>query len=194
MDQTASPSARPADPVPTPGSRYARARRRWKTVPLPIRIVGYVLLALFIAWLVLFITKGRFLKGPFQSIASRSLQRDVQVGGDFQLYFAPINIKFLAQDMRIANPAWAGRQPFFHARLIDTRISLVSLLFQDKKRARWLNLRDAAVDLQWSPDGTRNTWTFGDPNARGEPMEMPVITRANITGTNISMDGGWTAE
>ncbi|MBB6124260.1 hypothetical protein FHS92_001989 [Sphingobium subterraneum] len=154
-------------------------------MPLPIRIVTYVLLALFIIWLVLFLTKGRFLKGPFQSIASRSLQRDVKVGGDFQLYFAPVNIKFLAEDMRIANPAWVGRQPFFYAKLIDTRISLISLIFQDKKRARWLNLRDAEVDLQWSRDGKRNNWTFGDPNAKGKPMEMPVITRASITGTNI---------
>ena len=38
------------------------------------------------------------------------------------------------------------------------------------------------------PNGTskrRNTWTFGDPNAKGEPFQLPVIQRAIVTGTQV---------
>jgi AsmA family protein len=173
-----------------PGEDPPAQRRGWKRVPTQIRIVTYMLLALCIVWLVLFITKGRFLRHPFETIASKSLQREVTIGGDFQLYFDPVNVKFYAENMTIANPAWVAseggmRRPFFHARLIDTRISLIPLIFADRKRARWLNLRDSAVDLQWSGDGKRNTWTFGDPDAKGEPFQLPIISRADVIGTNI---------
>ena len=57
-----------------------------------------VLLTLFLVWLILFITKGRFLKGPFeQHRQQHDRARGAASAGDFQLYFAPIDIKFLAE-------------------------------------------------------------------------------------------------
>src|SRR5690606_27760215 len=84
------------------------ARRAWtpewlQQRPRPVRIaaraVAIFLLVLFALWLVLFITKGRFLKRPFESVASSMLEREVAVGGDFNLYFAPFNVRFMAEDM-----------------------------------------------------------------------------------------------
>jgi hypothetical protein len=37
-----------------------------------------------------------------------------------------------------------------------------------------------------TPNGSqdkRNTWTFGDPNVKGEPFKFPIIGRANVTDT-----------
>src|SRR5690606_103786 len=95
-------------------------QRRPKPLRIAIRAAAIFLLTLFLIWLILFITKGRFLKGPFESVASSMLEREVSVGGDFNLYFDPIDIHFLAENMRISNPEWARGDNFFSARLIDT--------------------------------------------------------------------------
>lgn len=181
--EEAQPTA-PVAVVPEDG-RAARWRARWRKVPLLVRILAYVVLALFILWLILFVTKGRFLKGPFERIVGGQIERKVEVGGDFQLYFAPLTIKLRAEDMRVANVAWASRPDFFRASLIDTRIAPLSLIFGKRARAHWLELRDAAVDLEWSRDHKSNTWTFGDPNKKGEPLTLPLIRRALLTGTTL---------
>ena len=146
-------------------------QRRPKPLRIAIRAVAIFVLTLFLIWLVLFITKGRFLKGPFESIASSALEREVTVGGDFNLYFAPIDIKFLAEDMRISNPDWARSDDFFTAGLIDLRIRTFATLF-GKDRVRTLILRDSDIALEWDETGERNTWTFGE--AKAEPLTLPV--------------------
>ncbi|WP_238474016.1 AsmA family protein [Altericroceibacterium spongiae] len=156
--------------------------------PRPMRIaaraVAIFVLVLFTIWLVLFITKGRFLKHPFESIASSIMERDVTVKGDFNLYFAPFNVKFLAENMRVTNPEWAGKDDFFAARLIDMRISTLPLLI-GQRNIRSLVLDKGTVDLEWDKERARNSWTFGDPDAAAEPFQLPAIERAAITGTTI---------
>jgi uncharacterized protein involved in outer membrane biogenesis len=144
-------------------------------------VIGLILLA----WAILFITKGRFLKPYFEKIASDQTARDVKVAGDFQLYLNPINIKFRAEGMTISNPKWARKKNFFESRLIDTDIATVPLLFGDN-RLNWLNLLQGNVDLEWSADGKSNTWTLGDPTKPAKPLEMPLIRRAFVAGTHIS--------
>ena len=178
----------PASGAPHPrGTRHyvRRAREGWRRLPLPARILLWIIGIFFALWLILFITKGRFLKHPFERIVSRRLERPVRVGGDFQLYFDPVTIKFRARQMVIANTRWASRPAFFRADLIDSRIAPLSLLFGDRYRLRWLELRNAAVDLEWSRDGRSNTWTFGDPLRKGEPLNLPLIRRAALTGTTL---------
>ncbi|MEV5023237.1 AsmA family protein [Sphingobium sp. LMA1-1-1.1] len=178
----------PASGAPHPrGTRHyvRRAREGWRRLPLPARILLWIIGIFFALWLILFITKGRFLKHPFERIVSSRLERPVRVGGDFQLYFDPVTIKFRARQMVIANTRWASRPAFFRADLIDSRIAPLSLLFGDRYRLRWLELRNAAVDLEWSRDGRNNTWTFGDPLRKGEPLNLPLIRRAALTGTTL---------
>ena len=182
----------PAKTAPAPdgaaggvGHYWSTARQKWRKVPLPLRIIAYIVGVLFLLWLILFITKGRFLKHPFERFLTSRLERPVNVAGDFQLYFAPITIKFRAEGMSIANTPWASRPHFFYSDLIDTRIAPLSLIFGDKYRVRWLELRNAAADLEWSRDGKSNTWTFGDPNKKGEPLDLPLIRRALLAGTTL---------
>lgn len=141
-------------------------------------IIGLILLA----WTVLYVTKGRFLKATFEKYASRAAERDVRVAGDFQFYFNPIDIKFLAEGLTVTNPKWVGRPYFWRSRLIDSEIETIPLIF-GKRRADWLMLQSGEVDLAWSPDGKQNTWTLGKPT--GEPFELPDIRRALIQGTRI---------
>lgn len=167
------------------GHYWSQVRARWRKVPLPVRIIGYIIAALFLLWLILFVTKGRFLKHPFERFLTSRLERTVDVEGDFQLYFAPLTIKFRAEKMAIANTPWASRPDFFHADLIDTRIAPLSLVFGDQYRIHWLELRNAAADLEWSRDGKSNSWTFGDPGKKGEPLDLPLVRRALLAGTTI---------
>ena len=141
-------------------------------------IVGLILLA----WTVLYVTKGRFLKHMFETYASRAALRDVRVAGDFQLYFNPIDIKFLAEGLTITNPAWAKEPYFLKSRLIDSDIETIPLIF-GRRRADWLMLLGGDLDLQWRADGKANSWTMGKPSAK--PLELPQIRTAVVDETRI---------
>ena len=171
-----------ADLTLNPGADRSTARRA-----SPVRILRNVALVvvmlLFVIWLVLFITKGRFLKHTFESFASSSADRKVSVGGDFQLYFAPFRIKFVAEQLDVSNPQWAGRKSLFAAKRVDASIAPLSLIF-GRKRAYTLNLVDGLIDLEWDKQHKRNTWTFGKDTS-GEPFEMPRIDRAEVSGTKL---------
>jgi len=166
-DQTAS--ARPARALGTP-------------LASTIAVVTTLLGLLVLAWMILFVTKGRFLKHPFERIVAAQTHRQVKVAGDFQLYLNPFNVKFVAEGLTISNPEWAGAGNFFSARRIDSRISTWSLV-TGRRRINWLGLEDSHVDLQWDKAGKRNTWTFSEE--KGEPLELPIIRRAIVQGTLI---------
>ncbi len=168
-----------ADPVP---ARRQRGHNPWLGIGLSLVVAILGVIALI--WAVLFITKGRFLKPTFEKYASRFSERTIRVAGDFQFYFAPINIHFRAEGLTVSNPAWATRPNFFASRLIDTRIATIPLLFGDR-RINWLELADGKIDAEWDKDGKRNTWTFGDPNAKGKPFELPLIRLATVSGTEV---------
>ena len=143
-----------------------------------LAVVGVI----FAAWLILFITKGRFLKHPFESVASSLADREVTVGGDFQLYFAPIRIKFRAEELSVSNPKWAEQPSLFTARSVDARIAPLSMLF-GRRRFYTLDIVEGRANLEWDARSERNTWTFGD--GKGEPLELPRVDRATITDMRI---------
>ncbi|WP_026325680.1 AsmA family protein [Sphingomonas sp. Mn802worker] len=147
------------------------------------RILIGIVVAIFAVWLVLFVTKGRFLKHPFERIVGGMVHRQVSVGGDFQLYFAPFQIKFYAERLRISNPDWATKPDLFAADRIDTRIAPLPLIF-GHRRLYWLDLANGAVDLEWNTAHDRNTWTFSEEKG-GKPFELPRIDRATVAGTLV---------
>lgn len=177
----AGPGA-PADSPPPAGSaRHPGNVAAAAALSALATLIGLILLA----WLILFVTKGRFLKGPFERTVSAATQREVKVAGDFQLYLNPFDVKFLAEGMTVSNPKWASRPYFFESKLIDTRIATWTLLFGDKRRVEWLQLLDGNIDLEWDARSRRNTWTFGDPDKPAEPLDLPVIRAAIVQGTAV---------
>jgi AsmA family protein len=174
MATTAPAPAASAEP-PTRARRIAR---------VAARVALGVLALLFAIWLVLFVTKGRFLKHPFESVAGRLTNRTVTVGGDFRLYFSPLRLTFYAEKLSVSNPGWATRPYLFTAERIDSRIAPLSLLF-GKRRFHWLDLTRGAVDLEWNAAHDRNTWTFSEKKGSGKPLDLPRIDRATIAGTSV---------
>ena len=148
-------------------------------IGIVLGIVTTIIGLIVLAWAILFITKGRFLKPTFVKYASRYADRAVTVGGDFQLYFNPFHLKFLAERMTLANPAWAHDKQLFSARLIDTEISTWDLLF-GRQHVLFLTLDGANAGLEIDKAG-RNTWTF----AGDTPFKVPPIDRAAIAGSTL---------
>ncbi len=189
MNPTSHDASDPASvtpaPVPTPSELTPpdSAERRKRRLRIARNIAIGVLGTLFAIWLILFITKGRFLKGPVEGIASSLTEREVAVKGDFQLYFAPFRIKFFAEGLTVSNPEWATRPYLFTARRIDTRIAPLPLLLGNW-RLYWLDLTDGAVDLEWNARRTANTWTF-DSSGDAKPLELPTIDRASLRDTKV---------
>ena len=142
--------------------------------------VVFTLLGLIVlAWVILFVTKGRFLKPTFEKYASKYADRPVAVAGDFNLYFAPFHLKFLAEGLSVANPEWAKDRQLFTARRIDAELATLDLIF-GKQHVVYLDLDGGNAGLEIDKSG-RNTWTF----ASDEPFRMPPIDRATVTGSTL---------
>ena len=168
----------PETPTPTPlrpQPKSALAAAIGAIVGVIVTVIGLIVLA----WAILFVTKGRFLKPTFVKYASRYADRAVAVGGDFQLYFNPFHLKFVAQGLTLANPAWAHDKQLFTARLIDTEISTLDLVL-GRQHVLFLTLEGANAGLEIDKAG-RNTWTF----AGNTPFKVPPIDRANVTGSAL---------
>lgn len=173
-----------ADADPKVEGETPTALRRVPATPLAsvVAVLATIIGLILLAWTILYVTKGRFLKDEFESFVSKQTQRQVKVAGDFQLYLNPIDIKFLAEGLTISNPEWASKDNFFESKLIDTRIATIPLIF-GTRRIDWLSLVDGDIDLEWNAEGTRNTWTFGE--TKGEPLELPTIRRATVEGSDL---------
>ena len=131
------PEAATAPEPRTGGERRARWR---ESLTWPVRILLGLLAAIFLAWLVLYITKGRFLKDTFVEIASERTGRQVKVGGDFNLYLNPFHIQFLAEDFAIANPPWARDDQLFEADRVELQVDVWKLIFGGGMRFRYLDI------------------------------------------------------
>ncbi len=159
-----------------------QTRRLGTPLATVIAVVASLIGLIVLAWTILYVTKGRFLKGPFERTVGAMTHRSVKVGGDFQLYFDPFELKFLAERMTISNPSWATRPNLFSADRIETRVAPLSLIF-GRYRMRWLDLQRGALDLEWDAAHRTNTWTFSEK--KGKPIEFPVIDRATLVGTTL---------
>ena len=170
--------ARPPNPEPTHKRDLGT-----RTLAIGISVLATLIGLIFMAWLVLFITKGRFLKHTFERIASYHTGRTVKVAGDFNLYLDPFATKFLAEGLTISNPSWASKPNLVQAKLLDARIDTFSFLFVNQSKVNWINLQNGDADLEWDKTHRFNTWTFGGPRTTGKPFQMPLIQRAEVDGT-----------
>lgn len=160
---------------PPAGIRQSRRRTILRTA------LVLVIAAPLLLWLLLYVTKGRFLKQPFEAVASRMADRQLSVGGDFQLYFAPFDLRLVAEDLRLANPSWATTPHLLTAERIDARFAPLSLLFGETIVNR-LQLDGATAGLEWDAAGRANSWSF---DSEREPLDLPDIRSAAVRDTRI---------
>ena len=150
-----------------------------------MRIMVALVLALFVVWLVLYITKGRFLRPWFERVASAQLHRSVKVAGEFNLYFDPIDVALRADGLAIANAPWAAPPALFSARHMALRLRTFSLIW-GPRRIAVADIDGAHAALQWDARHDRNNWTFDDTAAHGKPLDLPDIERGVITDSHVT--------
>lgn len=161
-------------------------RRIGKGLAIAMASLLGVLLLLF---LVLYVTKGRFLKEPATSLASRVTGRTVTVGGDFQLYLDP-HVRLRTEHLSISNPGWvgpaAGRDDaLFRAERLDASIRVLPLFVGDVKFRR-LDLVRGNANLVRDERG-RASWDF-DGKETGAPFRMPDIRAAQVVDSRLRFD------
>lgn len=158
-------------------------RRIGKGLAIALASLAGLFLLLFV---VLYVTKGSFLKGPATSLASRMTDRTVTVGGDFQLYLDP-HVRLRAEDLSISNPDWVGAQAaeedaLFRAERLDASIRVLPLLAGEVE-FRSLDLVRGNANLVRHADG-RASWDLGAQD-KGEPFEMPEIAAARVVDSRV---------
>jgi uncharacterized protein involved in outer membrane biogenesis len=147
--------------------------------PRRFAIAFAALLALVaVAYVVQYVTRGRFWRGTFERISSARVGRPVRVAGDFQLYLDP-TLRFHAEGLSVANPDWARHAQLFNARRIDLDMSVWQLLF-GAPVIRNLVIDGGSIGLERDAKG-RKSWTF----AGDVPLRLPAIDRATITDTRL---------
>src|SRR3546814_1026524 len=89
-----------------------------------------------------------------------------------------------SSDVCSSDLEWATQDQFFTADRIEARIATFSLLTSNN-RINWLHLINGKVNLEWEKGGKRNSWTFGDPKRTAQPLDLPIVRRALVAGTDI---------
>jgi uncharacterized protein involved in outer membrane biogenesis len=184
VSQGTSPFPISDDPASgTAGLGGERPDRRHSLARRLRNVIIAIIVPILAVWLVLYVTKGRFLKGTFERVATSLLQRKVSVDSGFELYFNPIEIRFAADGLHVANPIWASKPDLFSATHVDADIAPLSLIF-GRRHMRSLNMTNGAIDAEWDAAHVTNTWTFGS-NTNGKPFELPIIDRASLSASTV---------
>ena len=166
--------AQPRGPAAPPATSAHRGWS-WRDIPAPLRWVGAVLTLLIIA-IAIFIAlfQWNWLRGPIDRYASARLQRPVAIHGNLAGHIWTWTPSLTADDVTVAQPAWAGRRsdgddPAPHHRhrpegAAERRAVVVSLV--DAEHPSVSMIRDASG---------RNNWTFGAPTRQAQPLKLPPI-------------------
>jgi len=159
-------------------------RRRW-TVLIAIVIVLVILPVACIVALVAY--DWNRAKPWLEARASRSLGREVEVGGSVDLLwrwrrridgtdtFSP-GFALTAEDVRIGNPEWATRKRFAELGSLDIDVRLFALLWH-RLDIPAMRLVHPKIDLEQRKDGA-STWTFtpeGKPDSSAWSVEVGEI-------------------
>jgi len=160
------------------------SRRRW-TVLIAIVIVLVILPVACIVALVAY--DWNRAKPWLEARASRSLGREVEVGGSVDLLwrwrrridgtdtFSP-GFALTAEDVRIGNPEWATRKRFAELGSLDIDVRLFALLWH-RLDIPAMRLVHPKINLEQRKDGA-STWTFtpeGKPDSSAWSVEVGEI-------------------
>lgn len=130
------------------------------------------LLAIAIAILIA-VWDWNWFRGPLARLASARLHREVTIAGDLKVDIFSWQPSATVSGVRIANPAWAGRQNMADIGSLAVQIRLVPLLTGNVD-LRLLRFDQARVSLVRDAQGRAN-WDFSGGRKADKPMQLPPI-------------------
>ena len=181
----ASDRSVPDQPITTPPDPVARRKRRLRIARnVAIGVLG----TLFAIWLILFITKGRFLKEPVESIASSLTERDVAVEGRVVALCPEVAGGLPTPRAAAEIPGGQGAQVLDgHARVITTEGEDVSAEFLSGAQQALALVQQHAIRIAVlkanSPScGNLLTYdgTFSGVKVSGEGVTAALLTRHGV--------------
>jgi hypothetical protein len=165
----------------------APTRRTWRDIPAPLRWLGAILTLLLIA-VAIFVSvfQWNWLRGPAGDYFSGRMHRQVTLHGNLVGHIWSWTPSATADDVTIAQPAWAGGGQMATIPRLTIGIDLKSLLggklviaVVDAERPTLAFKRDASG---------RNNWTFSDPKAPPQPLRLPPIRHFTIADGRLTLD------
>ncbi len=146
---------------------------RWSAI-----VCGVLAFAVF----VLFFDINQY-RSPLEAAASKALGRTVTVSGPLTLAIS-LSPTITAEQIHIANPAWASRPHLAEAAHAEIQIDLLPLL-RDQLVVRQISLDGADILLEATADGTNN-WTFGEK--AGDLPNIPLLPNSlTITARRLTL-------
>jgi hypothetical protein len=185
------PTARDAHTQPRrPAAPPAAAERRgwsWREIPAPLRWLGATVSLLVIA-IALFVAlfQWNWLRGPIDHYASARLNRPVAIHGNLHGHLWSWTPSLSAENVTVAQPAWAGKGDMATLPRLTVGIDLKALL-GGRVVVRLVDAEQPAVRMIRDASG-RNNWTFGAAAKQPQPLKLPPIRRFIIADGRLVLD------
>jgi hypothetical protein len=150
-----------------------RTRKRWWIVAAVLAALTTLLVV--VLYVVLATIDVADFRGQIEALVSRSLDREVKIGGAIELQRS-LRPRFVVEQVSVANPPWASRPLLASIRRIELQVALLPLL---QRRLEIVELRVVGADIQLERrrDGTPN-WVLGrkDPETGKPGMVAEVLS------------------
>lgn len=153
-------------------------------------VAAILLTVAVIIFLVIF--DWNWLRGPIGRIASKQLDRKVEIVGDLRVHPWSLSPKVEALDLRVGQPAWATKAdpklpPMAKVQRVALQFKLLPL-FKGDVILPLLAVDKPDVRLLRDAKGQAN-WTFGDPNKKAsKPLKLPAIQHFIINEGQLKYD------
>jgi AsmA family protein len=160
-------------------------RLRWPRIPVSLRWAGGAALLLLIGLAIfLSVFQWNWLRRPIDDYLSGRLHRQVTIHGNFSGHVWSWTPSASANDVTVAQPAWAGAGQMATIPRLNVAVDLKALLggqfvltLVDVQHPTFTLRRD---------DAGRDNWTFTPPGAATQPLKLPPIRRLAIADGRFS--------
>jgi uncharacterized protein involved in outer membrane biogenesis len=156
-------------------------RKRWWIVAA----VSAVLMALLVValYLALAAVDVAGYRGQIEALVSRSLDREVRIGGTIGLKRS-LRPRFVVEQVSVANPPWASRPLFASIDRIELEVALLPLLLRQLEIIE-LRVVGADIQLERRRDGTPN-WDFGRQDVKpGKSGIVPEVLSFGVKRSKL---------
>jgi uncharacterized protein involved in outer membrane biogenesis len=160
----------------------------WCAIPAPVRWLG-ALASLVVLAIVIFalMFQWNWLRGPISSYASAQMRRTVVIHGNLTAHPWSWTPSATAEDITVAQPAWAGRGQMAAVPRLTIALDLKALLFSGKIILPRVDAERPDVAMVRDASG-RNNWTFGPPTATPQPLKLPPIRHFIINDGHLVLN------